>query len=128
MPTTREVDAARAERQRRAAAARDGTATAPQQLPLPAGREHQATPDDEPPCSTCITVGRRGYCALGRCYCAHPTCWAFASWSPLPPVGELLLEASALVPPKRWARPCPNGRPISDDGQCCGQSHDEARP
>lgn len=37
-------------------------------------------------CATCATNGRKGYCAPGRCYCAHKTCHAFASWQPLPDV------------------------------------------
>lgn len=24
-----------------------------------------------------------------RCYCGHESCWAFASWEPLPPRGAL---------------------------------------
>lgn len=39
-------------------------------------------------CQTCADVARNGYCAPGRCYCGHPTCHAFASWSELPPVAD----------------------------------------
>lgn len=42
--------------------------------------------DESPECATCHTNGRRGYCALGRCYCGHPTCAAFASWTELPDI------------------------------------------
>lgn len=34
-------------------------------------------------CATCSDIGRRGYCAPLRCYCAHKSCHAFASWAPL---------------------------------------------
>ena len=33
-------------------------------------------------CATCTTEGRRGSCCPGRCYCAHETCHAAASWVP----------------------------------------------
>lgn len=46
-------------------------------------------------CSTCDTSGRRGYCALGRCYCGHDTCQGFASWAPLP---EPVLEPAPRKP------------------------------
>lgn len=36
------------------------------------------------PCASCASAGRRGYCALGRCYCGHSSCEAFASWYELP--------------------------------------------
>lgn len=32
-------------------------------------------------CQTCTANDRKGYCAPLRCYCGHPTCWAFASYA-----------------------------------------------
>lgn len=84
---------------------------------------------DEPPCSTCVEVGRRGYCAPGRCYCGHETCHGFASFVRLVPVSELEVEASALLPPTRHGRLCPSGRPITADGECCSDApHAERMP
>lgn len=45
-------------------------------------------------CQSCTDAGRKGYCALGRCYCGHGDCRAAESWVPLPaltgtaPAGE----------------------------------------
>ena len=40
-------------------------------------------------CVDCDTSGRKGYCAKGRCYCGHPSCHGYDSWTPLPdPVFE----------------------------------------
>jgi len=45
--------------------------------------------DEVPGCTACAEIGRKGYCAPLRCYCGHESCWAFASWEPLPPRGAL---------------------------------------
>ena len=40
-------------------------------------------------CQTCTDVERKGYCAPGRCYCAHKTCHAFESWTELPTLADV---------------------------------------
>lgn len=40
-------------------------------------------------CQSCAEVARKGYCALGRCYCGHETCHAFASWVELPALTDI---------------------------------------
>lgn len=40
-------------------------------------------------CASCVDVDRKGYCALGRCYCGHETCHGFASWTELPALVEV---------------------------------------
>lgn len=61
-------------------------------------------------CLECPVVGRKGYCARGRCLCGHESCWAFMSWRPL----------AAIDPPLGR---CPNGMPYAADGGCCGEDH-----
>lgn len=53
---------------------------------------------DDPECATCDKGGRKGYCALGRCYCGHPACHGYESWSPLP---EPVLEPGPAKKPSR---------------------------
>lgn len=44
-------------------------------------------------CQTCANAERKGYCAPGRCYCGHPTCHAFASWTELPALPDAPIPA-----------------------------------
>lgn len=56
-----------------------------------------------PECATCAETGRKGACARLRCYCGHETCWAFASWAPLPPRGSIASTPAPARAPKRSA-------------------------